>query len=371
MQNPQKPTAAIVAAWAMLIIILDTKTAIIGASSGLELCIRTIIPSLFPFIFLSGIINNGLLGQKVTLLNPLGRLCKIPKGSESILLLGFLAGYPVGAQVITQAYRQKQLSEAAAIRMLGFCNNAGPAFLFGIFSVIFSNPVIPWVLWAVHIASALLVGYILPGNTAEICRIKPRTQVSIHTSLQNTIKTISIICGWILLFRIIICFCEKWFLWILPVEIQILFSGLLELSNGCIMLQRIPDEGIRFILASPILAFGGLCVAMQTSSVTQELNCGNYFPGKVLQTLLSLLLSLFLYPLLFQNSYLAIRTPLIMIIIFVISIFIFTIKRKKLWQLQEECSIIPLSDGRKEQKYAVSKKNHPFLQLLPTRRRHG
>lgn len=371
MKNIRKAVSAISAACAMLIIILDTKTALAGASAGLELCIRTIIPSLFPFIFLSGIINSSLLGHKFVFLKPLGRFCRIPKGSESILLLGFLAGYPVGAQMITQAYQQGQLSQEDAKRMLGFCNNAGPAFLFGMFSVIFSNPLIPWALWAIHILSALLAGYLLPEKTTSDCQIEPRKETSIHTALQNTVKTMSVICGWVLLFRIFISFCEKWFLWMLPIEIQVVFSGLLELSNGCVTLQRISDEGIRFVLASPILAFGGICVAMQTSYVTQDLACGNYFPGKMLQTLISLLMSLLLQPLLFQNTHLAIRIPLIFITIVITSLFIFALKRKKWWQLQEKCCIIPLSVRRKEQEYAVSKENHPILQLLPARHRHG
>ena len=328
MKNLRKSAPAIVAACAMLIMILDTKTALGGASSGLELCIRTIIPSLFPFIFLSGIINNSLLGQKIALLNPLGRMCRIPEGSESIILLGLFAGYPVGAQIVTQAYRQGQLTETTAKRMLGFCNNAGPAFIFGIFSVIFSNPIIPWVLWGIHIVSALLVGYILPGHSAETCHIDPQSRNSIHTNLKNTVKTMSFICGWVILFRIIINFFEKWFLWILPVEIQIILSGLLELSNGCVMLQRISDEGIRFLLASPMLAFGGMCVAMQTSSVTQELSCGNYFLGKVLQTILSLLMSLYLQPILFQNTYPSHRLPFILILISIATIIIYAIKQK-------------------------------------------
>ena len=303
MKKTQKPISAIIAALVMLVVILDTKTALVGASLGIELCIRTVIPSLFFFIFLSGIINSGLLGKEIHLLNPLMRICKIPKGSESILLLGFLAGYPVGAQIITQAYQQNQLSESDAKRMLGFCNNAGPAFIFGMLSVLFSKQIIPWALWMVHIVSALLVGVILPNNKTNKCQIASRKTISFDIVLQNTIKTISIICGWIIIFRIMICFCEKWFLWILPIELQTIFCGLLELSNGCIMLQQINDEGIRFILASSLLAFGGLCVTMQTHTVTKELRCGNYFPGKVLQTLISLFLSFLLVPFLYGHSY--------------------------------------------------------------------
>ena len=42
-----------VAAIAMLILILDGRCALYSAAEGLELCIRTVIPSLFPFFNLS------------------------------------------------------------------------------------------------------------------------------------------------------------------------------------------------------------------------------------------------------------------------------------------------------------------------------
>ena len=38
---------------AMLALILDSKTALLGAQSGLDLCVRTVIPSLFPFFVIS------------------------------------------------------------------------------------------------------------------------------------------------------------------------------------------------------------------------------------------------------------------------------------------------------------------------------
>ena len=148
----------------MLVMIFDTRIVLQSAQDGVSLCIRTIIPSLFPFLALSGVINNCLIGQKLRLLQPIGRFCKIPKGAESLLVLGFLAGYPIGAQLVTQAYRSGKLSARSARRMLGFCNNAGPAFLFGLVSPLFSSIKMIWALWAIQILSALTVSYILPKS---------------------------------------------------------------------------------------------------------------------------------------------------------------------------------------------------------------
>jgi hypothetical protein len=60
--------------------------------------------------------------------------------------------------------------------------------------------------------------------------------------------------------------------------------GILELTNGCIHLGTLEDPELRFAVCAVLLSFGGLCVTMQTVSVTGKLGSGLYFPGKILQT---------------------------------------------------------------------------------------
>lgn len=326
----------IVAASAMLVIIFDTRTAIISAREGVLLCLQTLIPSLFPFFVLSGVINSSLLGQNFRLLQPIGRICKIPKGSESLLILGLLAGYPIGAQLITQAYNEGKLSKGTALRMLGFCNNAGPAFIFGILSPLFSRTRTLWILWSIHIISALITGCVLPSSKTKPTHITPSAGISFPESLQKAIKATAGVCGWVILFRVVLGFCNRWFLWLLPASMQILISGLLELSNGCVLLHNISGEGERFILAGTMLAFGGLCVGMQTISVTEGLGTGCYFPGKVLQTALTLLFSFLVQPVLFRRSEVFIP-PLYTLVglLFFLLIFIFLLRRKKVVAFQE------------------------------------
>ena len=82
----------IFAAFAMLMMILDSKTGIYGAAEGLRFCIQVLIPSLFPFIFLSIILTGSLTGRKISVLRPLASLCGIPKGAEILFLTGILGG---------------------------------------------------------------------------------------------------------------------------------------------------------------------------------------------------------------------------------------------------------------------------------------
>lgn len=297
---------------AMAVLILDTKTAFAGAQSGVALCVRTVIPSLFPFILLSILITGSLAGRQIPLLRPLGKLCRIPTGGESLLLAGLLGGYPVGAQCVAQAYRTGSLSKSDARRMLGFCSNAGPSFIFGMAAVLFSSPAAAWVLWGIHILAALLTAMLLPGKPGQAVKTAQRRQVGISDALQQSLRVMAGICGWVVVFRIVIEFCQRWFLWLLPEAGAVLFCGVLELTNGCCMLSQLGSEGLRFVLCAVMLGFGGACVGMQTVTVTRGIGTGMYFPGKLLQCLLSFLLAIGVRPLLFQEEPQGSAIPILM-----------------------------------------------------------
>ncbi len=302
MQNRSKSCAAVFAAGAMALLILDAKTALAGAREGLAICIQTAIPSLFPFFFLSTLLTGALVGAKMPLLRPLGRLCGVPEGAESLLAVGFLGGYPTGAANVAQAEAAGQLDRASARRMLGFCSNAGPAFLFGMTAGSFSGPHIPWILWAVHITSALLTAWSLPGKEAARAALPPSRPPDARQALNRAITAMAGVCGWVILFRVLLAVLRRWFLWMLPKPLQIAVAGALELVGGVCSLGELPGEGMRFVLCAGMLAFGGVCVGMQTLSVTGELGLGMYLPGKGLQTLFSLLLAEALLPALYPQE---------------------------------------------------------------------
>ena len=184
---------AIGGALGMLVLIFDGKTAISGATDGIQLCLNTIIPSLFPFILLSILMTNALRGQDVRLLRPVTAACKLPFGSEALLIISFLGGYPVGAQNIAQLYRSGQLTHNQAARMIAFCNNAGPAFIFGVLGTIFTNQITPWLVWFIHIASALIVGLLLPGDEPDSAVRTQQNRIKITDALTMCIKVMSLI----------------------------------------------------------------------------------------------------------------------------------------------------------------------------------
>ena len=206
----------IFAGFGLLILILDSRTALAGGLAGVQICIMQVIPALLPFFVLSILISAAFTGADIPFLRPLGRLCRMPRGSESLLILGLLGGYPSGAQGVAQAYKTGQLSKTDAHRLLGFCSNAGPAFLFGIAAAVFPYTWLPWVLWIIHILSAILAGAFLPGGSKNTVRLPASQAVTLPQALERAISIMAKVCGWVILFRVLQSFLERWFLWMLP-----------------------------------------------------------------------------------------------------------------------------------------------------------
>lgn len=331
MQNRTKLWSSLFAASAVLVLILDTKTAFSGATEGIALCLRTVVPSLFPFFVLSSYLNSRLAGYNLKFLTPLAALCKIPKGSEPLLLLGFLGGYPIGAQNVAQAYEGKVISLHTAQRMTLFCNNAGPAFLFGMAASVFSHWAVPWILWAVHIASAILIAVLLPRESQIVCeKIAPK-ELPLTADLEKGMRSMALVCGWVVLFRVLSSFIDRWFGFMLHPNAEIFLVGFLELANGCAGLSAISQEGLRFILCAFFLGFGGLCVTLQTRAVCKILPVKRYLCCKLLQGSVSMLFAYCLQPLVFSSSQRVFVSPWVVGIAacFVLSFPILVRKRKK------------------------------------------
>lgn len=272
----------------MFICIMDCKTALKGAADGMELCIKTVIPSLFPFLFLTGIITTSLTEPLGVILRPLGKIFAIPEGAESTLILGILGGYPIGAQAIHSIYKTGFIDKDTARRMVSFCNNPGPAFIFGMAGCLFHSVWIPWVIWSIILTGSFLTSLLQQARPHAITT--PRAKPSSNT-LESSIKAMAKICSWVILFRVFIAIIQRWFLWLFPSNVSIIISGLLELANGCVSLTGTNSETFRFCCICTFLSFGGLCVTMQTITVAEDLIGKQYYLGKLFQGLITIPLS--------------------------------------------------------------------------------
>lgn len=321
----------------MLIMIFDAQMTIAAGKEGIVLCLYTVIPSLFPFTFISILINRSASSIRFRILQPMRKVLKIPKGNENILIPGFIGGYPLGAQAIKNAWDNGNLSKHAAHRMLAFCSNAGPAFIFGMSAGLFPSSACAWLLWGIHILAAIITSYLFPETKDPGHEVQPVRAPNAEPHILTAIKSMASICGWIIIARIVLAFSEKYLLKHLPSTLTILLSGCTELSNGVIALEEIPDLGLRFILFSGFVGFGGICVLLQTRTATETLSLGCYFPGKIMHCLISVSVASVLQYYIFDKPY-HIPYPILTFMFLILSIFVLRnyIIKKKIVAFSEE-----------------------------------
>lgn len=288
MEQRKQQIAGVIVSIFTVFVILDSGTSLKGAEEGIHLCLKTVIPVLLPLFFLSGIISDCMIGQASAITAPIGKVCKIPKGAEPLFLMGLIGGYPVGAHAVGNAYCAGCISKKNAQRMLCFCNNPGPAFIMGIVASKLSDPIHGILLWIIIILSSVATGILLPGESSEVCRLPKQRKTN---PMKRALISTATVCGWIVVFRVLLSFISKWVLPRCGIFTFTLISGILELTNGCLMLGEIHNEYLRFMLAAFLLCFGGICVIGQTITAAEELPIGKYIVGKLIQSGIALILS--------------------------------------------------------------------------------
>ena len=312
----------------LLILLLYSSIVVCAAQEGVLLCLKSVIPSLLPFMILSGYIRNQLLGENLSFLKPIQKLCKIPEGTEILWLLGMLGGYPVGAQCINDAYTKGHITQAEGHRLLAFCCNCGPSFIFGLVGTILSDQKATWSLWLIQIITSILIGLYIPKSNSgpNPGKLQSHTHRDIFSSCTRSMSTV---CVWIILFRIILVLIKNLFTLHPGDQSSILICGILELTNGCLSLGELTTAGARFVIASVLLAFGGICVLIQTAAVTKNLGLGLYFPGKIAQAILCFLLSYFLQFFLFPpKEWIKVHTLLLPITILLLLCTLIYLRKK-------------------------------------------
>ena len=306
-----------------IVLIIEQETVQSGAKEGIALCIETLLPSLFPFMVLTTTLLNAT--ENISLRSFIKRKGKYTQSSitAKIFLIGLLGGYPIGATLISTCYQNKTIDKSTARRLLGFCNNAGPAFIFGVISHSFSSLGIVLAAWIIHILSAYFTGLILLQQETDTVFNNPTIQ---HNRQSNIIKqcvqTMGIICGWVIIFRIVMAFMAKFIPTSFPAEWNVILAGILELTNGCIQLNLIENQAMRFLVCNCFIASGGLCVLMQTASVSNHIGLYYYFPGKIIQTALSTILSICAQWFLFEKHLSVSRSLMCTMILTIFVIFV-------------------------------------------------
>lgn len=137
------------------------------ASTGLNLWLTKMVPTLLPFMILSGImIRMDLTESFVTLLHPLlHRLYGTSKNGSYTVIMGFLCGFPMGARIVGELYESGRLSREESSKLLYFCNNIGPIYFLSYVVPVLAieRPLLPFlIMYGIPMLYGLVLFRVLP-----------------------------------------------------------------------------------------------------------------------------------------------------------------------------------------------------------------
>ncbi|MBQ6000331.1 MAG: sporulation protein [Clostridia bacterium] len=276
-----------------------------AARAGALLAFSSVLPSLFPFLVASQLLIvlrvTHSAGRSFGGLMPL--LFRQPREAASVLLLGLLSGYPVGAAAARSLYEEGGCTAEQAERLVALCNNSGPAFVVGVVgTALWGNARLGAALYLCHAAAALLSGILLSIGCPPVPDERPLPAAeppSFFPALVRAVKSSALtaldIAAFIIFFSVVIALLPE--VTSLPGQLTV---GMLELTNG-VQLFRSAEAAlpVRLALQSFLLGFSGLSVFCQVAGVLEgsDLSLRPYLCGKLLQGAIALLLTLLLFPL--------------------------------------------------------------------------
>lgn len=294
--------------------ILHTQTVVPCVVDAMQRCAQVVFPSLFPFFVLSNlIVRSGALSPQRG-----SKLCRklfgIPVAGLSACLMGFLGGYPLGVSTAAALHQSGTITKKETQRLLRFCNNTGPAFIFGMVgTALFPDKRICATLYATHILSALLTGrllWILEGQSPSpiVLEAQPAAATSpdFPSAVRDAFFSALQICGFVIFFAVVLLvllsipmlqsllqLCGR-LAGLSPDAVTAVISGAIDLPSGMWALTGTMSQPVRLLLCGCVLSWGGLCVHMQAASVlrTHGLTVPGYYTGKLLHTALSALILL-------------------------------------------------------------------------------
>ena len=129
---------------------------------GLGVILHKVIPSVFPYLVLSGLLYRTGLAQRLGRLfgRPFRKIFRLPMAAFPAVLLGVLCGFPVGAKCAVEMYMQGFCTKKEAERIAAFTNFCGPPFILGAVGVgIFGNIGLGWLIFFCQTAVSLLFGF--------------------------------------------------------------------------------------------------------------------------------------------------------------------------------------------------------------------
>ena len=258
-----KKIFSIIILLSILSLLLVTPTLTLKyASQGLSIWYKSMLPTLFPMMILSGcMIKMNITSTISNLIYPVTKhLFHISKNGTYALFIGLLCGFPMGAKVICELYNQNKLSKEEATALLPICNNIGPIYMLSYGLKAFHAKPIYMILLLFYFIPLAYAFFLLRKRhfiDLSSSNIKPSPFViALDESISDSALGMLSFGGYLMFFNILL----------VPIELlsinsygKSFLSCCLEITNGLSKETLLPPY-----IYLTLLQFGGLCCIFQT-----------------------------------------------------------------------------------------------------------
>ncbi|ACD24685.1 MULTISPECIES: sporulation integral membrane protein YlbJ [Clostridium] len=301
----------------IVLFILNIKQCTIAAIDGCKLWYSAVLPVTFPFLVICNLlISYDGISLYSKLLGPL--ICKplgLSKNCSFPIVASFLCGYPLGAKYSIDLWSLGSIDDKECQRLLNIASNVGPLFLIGsVGTALLNNTALGYILLIANYLSAIFIGLITkknrtlrkPSSKSSINEKNLNFGQAIKNAIGNGVNTILSICGFIVIFSVIISliknnayinnifdFLEN----LLHIQSGTLFSiflGSIEMTNGCNLISDLNISlPLKLGIISFLCSFSGLSVIAQISSFMNDFNISyfKYISLKLIQGIFSFVIT--------------------------------------------------------------------------------
>lgn len=288
-----------------------------GVESGLVTCATVIIPSLFPFMILAGIVAATPVGTALSnVVFLIFRPLRIPKQLCGVFFMSFLGGFPVGAKMLSTMLQRGEIDRNTAARALCFCVNAGPSFLISAVGARILGSVLAGVLLlaAQIISSLIIAAFTFHRAVVPIKKTRPAHHSgpagnAFVEAVQSASSGIIGICAFVIVFSAVtaalsatgalayIGACLEKTIHLDSTVFITLVTGILEVTGGCMAAAKLSPQ-TSFLLCAFFVSFSSFSIIFQVKSCfTKEskMRFGPFYISRLVHGGLTLGLSFLLW----------------------------------------------------------------------------
>lgn len=277
----------------MFLIIANPAVFSASTISGIKLFFYSVLPGLFPFMFLTKLLTElGTVFKVSQKLNKVSnKLFGTPGVSLYCFLMSILSGYPIGAKIISDLYQKNLINEKDAKKMSIFCTTSGPIFVIGAVGVgMLKSFKLGAIIYISHILSSVICGLVYnifsrkkQNTTATFTPTITINTNIFSTCLNDTISSLFMVGGYITIFYLlsevldvlgIINFLSQvlsnifYKLGLKSVNVKGLLYGLIEVTHGIKEISSGIYTSIPLICG--LISFSGTSIIMQSLAFLKQ-----------------------------------------------------------------------------------------------------